>query len=178
MVSHLISPLLLRASHLSSCWFLSLLLSCPSPLTNIILPLMSFLDASFLSSPVFTILLQTLVHSQLVLSCFSRVWLFATLWTVARLLCPWNSPGKNTGVDCCALLQGIFLTQGLNPHFLCLLHWQAKSWTWLSNLHSLSSLVTTNATLLLLGLFIVAFCLPAVSPWANCCQAPLKSVLH
>ena len=37
----------------------------------------------------------------------------------ARLLCPWNSPGKNTGVDCCALLQGIFLTQGLNsglPH--------------------------------------------------------------
>ena len=37
----------------------------------------------------------------------------------ARLFCPWNSPGKNTGVDCCALLQGIFLTQGLNsglPH--------------------------------------------------------------
>ena len=30
----------------------------------------------------------------------SRVWLFATPWTVARqaLLCPWDSPGKNTGV--------------------------------------------------------------------------------
>ena len=40
----------------------------------------------------------------------------------ARLLCPWDSPGKNTGVDCHALLQGIFPTQGLN---LCLLHWQA-----------------------------------------------------
>ena len=26
-----------------------------------------------------------------------------------------NSPGKNTGVDCHALLQGIFPTQGLNP---------------------------------------------------------------
>ena len=33
----------------------------------------------------------------------------------ARLLCPWNSPGKNTGVGSCSLLQGIFLTQGLKP---------------------------------------------------------------
>ena len=40
----------------------------------------------------------------------------ATPWTVAnRLLCPWNSPGKNTGVGCHALLQGIFATQGSNP---------------------------------------------------------------
>ena len=31
---------------------------------------------------------------------------------LARLLCPWDSPGKNTGVGCHALLQGIFLTQG------------------------------------------------------------------
>ena len=30
-------------------------------------------------------------------------------------LCPWDSPSKNSGVDCHALLQGIFLTQGLNP---------------------------------------------------------------
>ena len=28
---------------------------------------------------------------------------------------PWDSPGKNTGVGCHFLLQGIFLTQGLNP---------------------------------------------------------------
>ena len=32
----------------------------------------------------------------------------------ARLLCPWNFPGKDTGVGCHALLQGIFSTQGLN----------------------------------------------------------------
>ena len=38
----------------------------------------------------------------------------------AKLLCPWNSSGKNTGVGCNALLQGIFLTQGSNPHLLCL----------------------------------------------------------
>ena len=29
----------------------------------------------------------------------------------ARLLCPWDSLGKNTGVGCHLLLQGIFLTQ-------------------------------------------------------------------
>ena len=34
------------------------------------------------------------------------------------LLCPWNFPGKNTGVGCHSLLQGIFLTQGLNPGLL------------------------------------------------------------
>ena len=28
-----------------------------------------------------------------------------------RLLCPWNSPGKNTEVGCHSLLRGIFLTQ-------------------------------------------------------------------
>ena len=44
-----------------------------------------------------------------------------------RLLCPWDSPGKNTGVDCKSLLQGIFLTQGSNLSPLCLLHWQADS---------------------------------------------------
>ena len=39
-----------------------------------------------------------------------------------RLLCPWNSPGKNTGVGSHFLLQGIFPTQGLKPHLFCLLH--------------------------------------------------------
>ena len=41
-----------------------------------------------------------------------------------RLLCPWDSPDKNTGVGCHAFLQGIFLTQGSN---LALLHWQVGS---------------------------------------------------
>ena len=43
---------------------------------------------------------------------------------VLRLLCLWDSPGKNSGVGCHFLFPGIFLTQGLNPH---LLHWQAES---------------------------------------------------
>ena len=33
-------------------------------------------------------------------------------------LCSWNFPGKNTGVGCHYLLQGIFQTQGSNPHLL------------------------------------------------------------
>ena len=41
-----------------------------------------------------------------------------------RLLCPWDSPGMDTGVDCCSLLQGIILTQGSKLH---LLHWQVGS---------------------------------------------------
>ena len=36
-------------------------------------------------------------------------------------LCPWDSPGKNTGVSYHSLLQGIFLTQGLNLGYL---HWK------------------------------------------------------
>ena len=40
---------------------------------------------------------------------------------------PGDSPGKNAGVGCHALLQGIFLMQGSNPHLLYLLHWQAGS---------------------------------------------------
>ena len=41
-----------------------------------------------------------------------------------RLLCPGDSLSKNTGVGCHFLLQGVFLTQGLNS---CLLYWQANS---------------------------------------------------
>ena len=48
-------------------------------------------------------------------------------WRPARLLCPWDSPGKNTGVGCHALLQGNFPTQELNPGLLGLLHWQVGS---------------------------------------------------
>ena len=46
---------------------------------------------------------------------------------LARLLCPWNFPGKNTGGGCNFLLQGIFTTQGSNPCLLHLLRWQADS---------------------------------------------------
>ena len=46
-----------------------------------------------------------------------HVRLFATSWTVAHqaTLSMAGSAGKNTGVGCHDLLQGIFPTQGLNP---------------------------------------------------------------
>ena len=49
-----------------------------------------------------------------------RIWLFVV--APPRLLCPWDSSGKNTGMSCHFLLQGPFPTQGLNPRLLCLLH--------------------------------------------------------
>ena len=58
------------------------------------------------------------VHS----ACTHSV-LTGSLWTPglqpSRLLCPWDSPGKNTGVGCHFLLQGIFPTQGSNWRLLC-----------------------------------------------------------
>ena len=44
-----------------------------------------------------------------------------SLWPT-RLLCPWDSPGKNAGVGCHFFLQDIFPTEGSNLPFLCLLH--------------------------------------------------------
>ena len=45
------------------------------------------------------------------------------LWPI-RFLCPWDFPGKNTGVGCHFLLQRSFSTQGSSP---CFLHWQTDS---------------------------------------------------
>ena len=62
------------------------------------------------------------------LKCYSlrHVLLLVTPWSVAcqapfsmgSLLCPWDSPGKNTGVGCHFLFRGIFPTQRLNPGLL------------------------------------------------------------
>ena len=59
----------------------------------------------------------------------SHVLLFVTPWTVAHQapVCQWDSPGRNTGVGCHALLQGIFPTQGWHLYLLHLLHWQGDS---------------------------------------------------
>ena len=46
-----------------------------------------------------------------------------------RLLCPWDSPGKNTGVGCHSLLQGIFPTQESNPGLLYCRQTQADALT-------------------------------------------------
>ena len=58
-------------------------------------------------------------------SCLTLLWLHGLQPT--RLLCPWDFPGKNTGMGCHFLLQGVFLIQGLNLCLLHFLHWQVDS---------------------------------------------------
>ena len=63
------------------------------------------------------------------LSHLSHIWFCnpeECMWPT-RLLCLWNSLGKNTGMGCHFLLQGIFQAQGSNSCLLCLLHWQTDS---------------------------------------------------
>ena len=63
----------------------------------------------------------TCMHANLLQSC-------PALWTIAyQAPLSMEFSKRETGVGCHALLQGIFLTQGLNFSLLCLLHWQA---TW------------------------------------------------
>ena len=85
------------------------------PNINVLLLRLTF----FVQSTTEVFCLSALPCCVCVLSC---VRLFATLWAIHSLLCPWDSPGKNTGAGCHFLLQGIFLTQESNPHLLCLLH--------------------------------------------------------
>ena len=68
----------------------------------------------------------------------SRVWLSATLWTVARQLLLSMEFSRQGILEWVAISdnQGIILTQGSNPCLLHLLHWQADSLP-LSNLGSL-----------------------------------------
>ena len=79
----------------------------------------SFRDLSDLAKK--HLLIRPLCVCVCMLSHFSLVRFFATFSTVkpTRLLCPWYSPGKNAGVSCHALLQGIFPTQGSNPGLSC-----------------------------------------------------------
>ena len=58
-----------------------------------------------------------------------------------------DSPGKNTGGGCHALLQGIFPTQGSKLCLLHLLHWQAGSLP----LVPLGSLLEPGAIITMLG---------------------------
>ena len=73
---------------------------------------------------------------------FSHVRLFSSLWTVAHQEPQsMDSPGKNTGLGCHVLLQGIFPTQESNPHLLhC--RWILSHWaTWEAHQNSNPSFI-------------------------------------
>ena len=66
---------------------------------------------------------ESAVHIGMCVFMLIHVQLFATPWTVAHQThLSMRFRDNNTGVGCHFLLQGIFLTQGLNPCLLCLLH--------------------------------------------------------
>ena len=83
---------------------------------------------------------------------YSVTQLCLTLWPTGlpvRLVCPWDFPGKNTGVACHFLLQGIFPTQGSNLHLLhcrqILYHWatwEAQRSALNRNLSNANSVIT------------------------------------
>ena len=70
-----------------------------------------------------------------------------------RLYSQWNSPGQNTGVGSCSLLQGIFPTQGSNPglwhcrQILYQLRHKASPWLMENNLNQVK-LNTENQNIL------------------------------
>ena len=70
-----------------------------------------------------------------------------------RLLCPWDFPSKSTGVGCHFLLQGIFLTQGLNPGLPhCRQTLYRLSHEGKYKFYSLSIFTERNSTIILTGI--------------------------
>ena len=70
-----------------------------------------------------------------------------------RLLCPWNSPGRNTGGGCHALLKGTFLTRGLNSHLSASPALQADSLTTELSGKPIGSIISKYSDVLSLGNF-------------------------
>ena len=76
-------------------------------LRSILLKIFSLNSHAHFSAP-----LHTQPSRKVKVKLLSCIQLFATPWNSDS---PWNSPGQNTRVGSCSLLQGIFLTQGSNP---------------------------------------------------------------
>ena len=84
-----------------------------------------------------------ILHACSVVSVMSNSLWSSGLWST-RILCPWDSPGKNTGVSCHAVLQGIFTTQVQNHiswisfiagRFLLLNHWGSPMMLQMASVH-------------------------------------------
>ena len=110
-------------SHVSSCQWIHIHLMSNGHLWNL-----SSSETKFsFRLPNFTIHAASQAKNLVIILTISLLWFscsvmsnsFATSWTVAaRVLHPWDFPGKNSRVGCHFLLQGIWPAQGLNPHLL------------------------------------------------------------
>ena len=112
----------------------------------------------------------------------SRVWLLATLRTVARQApLSWDSPGKNTRVGCHFLLQGIFPTQELNLCLLNLPTLAGRSFTTSTRVCTKSYTSTFSASVFVLPLLYSkvllyrwkSHCVPQFSDLAIWCSSSL-----
>ena len=92
---------------------------------NLITPAESLLLLKATYSQILGIKMWALLRCML--SLFSYVPLCDPMDPTGQAPLSMDSPDKNTGVGCQALLQGIFPTQEANPHLFCLLHWQVGS---------------------------------------------------
>ena len=108
------------------------------PQSSLVDPGQFFLAVSIIDHiPVTSVLLSGYVCVWVcVCVCVSHPVISDSLWPhrlwPTRLLYPWNSPGKNTGVGCHSLFYGFFLTQASNPCFLhcrqILYHLRHREW--------------------------------------------------
>ena len=86
-----------------------------------------------------------------------------------RLLCAWDSLGKNTRLGCHALLQGTFPTQGSNPHLLCFLFWQAGSLP-----RSQQGIHGTKIKRMISEVKVTQSCQTLATPWTVAHKVPLS----
>ena len=100
------------SSHTQPAWVRNLALICVASFWNIFLNLWPD-GLRFVMVPFRSLLINESVSYSVMFNSLRPHRLQPT-----RLLCPWNSPGKNTGVGSHSLLQGIFQTQGSNPGLL------------------------------------------------------------
>ena len=119
---------------------------------------------------------QFFINGWMDIMCYNHKVLVAnSLWPhglyPARLLCPWNSPSKNTGLSCHFLLLGISPIQGLSRHIKHLLYWQADSLP-LCHLGSHEGFPLMSVTMNLKWDPLVCF-----SSWALCFMTGIGSML-
>ena len=100
----------------------SLILSLKCSVTSVKIKA-EFSSCWTLFTVTFVIVLSHFNHD--LVTKYDSLWPYE-LWA-SMLLCHWDSPGKNNGVCCHALLQGIFLTKESNLCLLHFLHWQVDS---------------------------------------------------
>ena len=109
-------------------------------------------------------LLSLIFHLQMPLCSVVSDSLWPNELLSARLLCLWDFPGKNTGLGCHFLLQGIFSTQGLNPRFR---HCRPILHCWVTG-------ETHEGSKYCLSKFLLDAMSPAPSPGPSTLEAPNK----